>query len=39
MLAELLARNRNARLPERQMVYMAIIEHEITKRSPSMRKH
>lgn len=39
MLAELLARDRNARLPERQMVYLTIIEHEITKRSPSLRKH
>lgn len=39
MLAELLARDRHARLPARQTAYMAILEHEIAERSPSIRRH
>ena len=39
MLAELLARDRNARLPDRQMAYMTGLEHEIAEWMPSLRKH
>lgn len=39
MLAEFLARDRYARLPVRQTAYMAILEHEIAERSPSIRRH
>lgn len=39
MLAEALARDRLARLPDRPMAYMAILDQEITRRMPSLRRH
>ena len=39
MLAELLARDRYARLPLSQAARMLVLEHEIAERSPSLRKH
>ena len=39
MLAELLARDRYARLPLTQAARMVILEHEIAELSPSTRRH
>lgn len=39
MLAELLARDRSARLSDRAASHMAILEFEITAKTPSLRRH
>lgn len=39
MLAELLARDRHARLPLMQAARMVVLEHEIAELSPSTRRH